>query len=114
MEVKNLNTKKSHIRKGDTVLVISGDDAGKKGKVMKVMPKEGRILVEGINKCVKHIKPRKAGQHGGIITQESPIHSSKVMVVCDKCGKATRASRRILEDGTKIRACKHCGEALNA
>ena len=99
------------IKKGDTVKVLSGNDKGKTGEVLEVIPKTEKILVKGINIKKKHVKPRKAGDEGGIIASEFPIHSSKVNVVCPKCGKATRIGFEIDKD-TKVRVCKKCGTKL--
>ncbi|WHH61686.1 50S ribosomal protein L24 [Petroclostridium sp. X23] len=105
--------KKVHVKKDDTVLVLSGKDKGKKGKVLTVYPKEGKVIVEGVNMVTKHTKPRKQGQTGGIVHQEAPIYAAKVMHVCNKCAKTTRVARKILENGDKVRYCKHCGEVFN-
>lgn len=104
---------KVHVKKGDTVYIISGKDKGKKGKVLEVIPKEGKIIVEGVNIATKHVKPTRELQQGGIIHQEAPFYSSKAMVFCTKCNKPTRIGRKILEDGTKVRTCKKCGEVLD-
>ncbi len=104
---------KIHVKKGDTVEIISGKDIGKKGKVMSTYPKAGKILVQGVNMLTKHVKPRGAGQPGGIVHQEGPLYASKVMVVCKKCNKPTRIGKRILEDGKKVRYCKKCNETFN-
>lgn len=104
---------KVHVKKGDTVYVLSGKDRGKKGKVLAVIPSEGKVLVEGVNIVTKHKKPRNAYQQGGLIHQESPINSSKVMLVCERCGKPTKIAREILDDGQKVRKCKHCGETID-
>ncbi|MGE4282940.1 MAG: 50S ribosomal protein L24 [Clostridia bacterium] len=104
---------KVHVKKGDTVLVLSGKDKGKKGKVLTVYPKDNKVIVEGVNMATKHTKPRKQGQTGGIIHQESPVYAAKVMHVCNKCGKPTRVARKILDNGDKVRVCKHCGEVFN-
>ena len=103
---------KVHIKTGDTVVVLSGKDKGQKGQVVQVSPKEGKVIVEGINKVKKHVKPGQMGQAGGIIEAEGAIYSSKVQVVCPKCGKPTRIAHKILEDGSKVRVCKNdgCGE----
>lgn len=102
---------KVHVKKGDTVVVLSGKDKGKKGKVLTVVPSEGKVIVEGVSMATKHTKPRstKGGQSGGIVHQETPIYAAKVMHVCNKCGKPTRAARKVLENGDKVRYCKHCG-----
>ncbi len=103
---------KLHVKKGDTVLVISGDDRGKKGKVLEVSPKEGKIIVEGLNMVKKHVKPRKMGDAGGIVEAEGAMYACKVQVVCPHCGKPTRIGRKTFEDGTKSRICVKCKEVL--
>ena len=106
--------KKLHIKTGDTVMIISGNDKGKKGKVLEVSPKEGKVIVEGCNMVKKHVKPRKMGDQGGIISAEGALYASKVMVVCPHCNKPTRVGHKLLADGSKERVCKHanCGETL--
>ena len=104
---------KMNIKSGDEVVVISGKDKGKKGKVIEVLPKAGKAIVEGVAVATKHVKPRAQGQTGGIVKQELPIDASNVMVVCSKCKKATRAGRKVLEDGSIVRYCKKCGETFN-
>ena len=104
--------RKLHVKKGDMVEVISGKDKSKRGKVLAALPKEGKVIVEGINLLTKHQKPRGAGQEGGIIHKEGPIYASKVMLVCNKCNKRTRVGHKILEDGTKVRVCKVCNEII--
>ena len=101
-----------NIRRDDIVVVISGKDKGKEGKVLAADPKNGKITVEGVNVATKHQKPRKQGEEGGIIKMETPIYACKVMRVCPKCGKATRAAYKFLEDGSKVRVCKKCGETI--
>ncbi|MBI6874236.1 50S ribosomal protein L24 [Clostridium aciditolerans] len=103
---------KIHVRKKDTVMVISGKDKGKVGEVLAVMPKTGKVVVKGINVVTKHQKPNRANMQGGIIHKEAPIYSSKVMLYCDKCKSVTRISHKVLEDGTKVRVCKKCGETF--
>ena len=107
---------KIHVKKGDTVMVISGNDAnGKKpvkGKVLEVSPKEGKIIVEGVNKVKKHVKPRKMGDPGGIIEANSPIYACKVALVCPKCNKPTRIGHKKFADGTKARICRKCLETF--
>ena len=105
---------KIHVKTGDTVVILSGKDKGKKGKVLQVSAKEGKVIVEGCNMVSKHVKPRKMGQPGGIIQAEGALYSSKVQLVCPKCGKPTRVGHKILEDGKKLRMCKNqsCGEAF--
>ncbi len=99
------------IKKGDTVEVLSGNDKGKTGEVLEVIPKMQRVIVKGINVRKKHVKPRKQGEEGGIIPVECSIHSSKVNVVCPKCNKATRVG--VIKEGKeKIRVCKKCGNKI--
>ena len=104
--------KKLAVRKGDTVIVGSGDDKGKKGKVLEVSPKEGKVIVEGLNLVKKHVKPRKMGDQGGIIEAEGAMYVSKVQVICPHCNKPARVGHKKFADGTKSRICKRCGEAL--
>ena len=99
---------KLHVKKDDTVLIISGDERGNTGKVIEVSPKEGKVIVEGRNKVKKHVKPRKMGDPGGIIEAEGAMYASKVQIVCPRCGKPTRVAHKVLADGTKTRACKKC------
>lgn len=104
---------KVHVRKGDTVVVIAGKDKGKKGKILRVIPSEQRVIVEGVNKVKRHMRPNPQLQQGGIIEKEAPLHSSNVMLVCTKCDRPTRIGRRILADGRKVRVCKKCGEVID-
>ena len=99
------------IKKNDTVVVLSGKDKGKQGKVLGTIPSESKVVVEGINMVTCHIKPRRQGEEGGIVKREAAIYASKVQVVCPKCGKATRVAHKI-EDGKKSRICKKCGAEL--
>ena len=100
-----------NVKKGDTVVDLSGKDKGKKGKVLGTVPAENKVVVEGINMVSCHIKPRKQGEEGGIIKREAALYASKVQVVCPKCGKGTRVAHKI-ENGKKTRVCKHCGAEL--
>ena len=100
-----------NIKKNDTVVVLSGKDRGKKGKVLGTVPADAKVVVEGINMVTCHVKPRRQGEEGGIVKREAAIASCKVQVVCPKCGKATRVAHKI-EDGKKTRVCKHCGAEL--
>jgi len=100
-----------NIRKDDKVIVISGKDKGKEGKVLVANPKAGKVIVEGVNVASKHQKPRKQGEQGGIIKMETPIYACKVMVVCPKCGKPTRVAHKLV-DGKNVRVCKKCGANL--
>jgi len=104
---------KVHVRKGDTVLVISGKSAGRKGKVLEVFPAKSRVIIEGVNKVKRHTKPTRSMPQGGIMEKEAAMHSSNVMLFCDKCNSPTRVGKKILEDGSKVRQCKRCGEALS-
>ena len=99
------------LRKGDNVIVLSGNDRGKTGEILEIIPSTQKVVVKGVNIRKKHVKPRKAGEEGGIIPSEYPIHSSKVNIVCPKCGKASRIGY-IVEDGKKVRVCKKCGAKL--
>ena len=100
-----------NVKKNDTVVVLSGKDKGKQGKVLSVDPKAGKVVVEGINVATRHQKPRRQGEEGGIIRKETPLYACKVMTVCPKCSKATRVAHKIA-DGKKSRVCKHCGAEL--
>ncbi|MBR6953698.1 MAG: 50S ribosomal protein L24 [Clostridia bacterium] len=110
-----------HVKTNDTVVVISGKDKGKKGKVLAAFPKTGRVTVEGVAVATKHQKARTAMQPGGIISKPMPIDASNVMIVCPKCGKATRVSRKVnaaTNDAGKkvremIRVCKKCGAEID-
>ena len=100
-----------NIKKDDKVVVLSGKDKGKQGKILTADPKAAKVIVEGVNVATKHQKPRKQGEEGGIIKVETPIHASKVQLVCPKCGKATRVGHKI-ENGKKTRVCKKCGAEI--
>ena len=97
---------KLHVKKDDTVLIISGDERGNTGKVIEVSPKEGKVIVEGRNKVKKHVKPRKMGEPGGLIKAESALYASKVQLICPKCGRPTRIGHAINSKGKKVRTCK--------
>ena len=101
-----------NIKKNDTVIVLSGKDKGKKGKVQRTLPESGKVLIEGINMATCHVKPRKQGDQGGIVRRESPIYACKVMRVCPKCDKPTRAAYKLTDDGKKVRVCKLCGAEI--
>jgi len=101
-----------HIKTNDTIIVLTGRDKGKQGKVMSADPKGGKVLVEGVNVAKRHKKPRKQGQPGGIITKETPIYACKVMRVCPKCNKPTRPAHRIDDEGKKVRVCKKCDSVI--
>ena len=103
---------KAHVKTGDTVMVLSGKERGKKGRILAVSPKEGKVIVEKVNMVSKHVKPRKMGEAGGIIKAEGAMYASKVQLVCPHCGKPTRIAHKIYEDGSKARICKKCNESL--
>ena len=98
--------------KGDTVLVITGNDAGKTGKVLKTLPEKGRVVVEGVNFIKRHTKPTQRNPQGGINEREAPIHASNAVLYCTKCGRGTRVRHTQLSDGSKVRACAHCSEVI--
>jgi len=100
------------IKKGDTVLVLSGKDKGKQGKIVEAMPKKEKVVVEGINEVKRHTKPNGANPQGGIITKPAPMAVSKVQVVCPACKKATRV-KMVVVAGKNVRACKRCGEIID-
>ena len=106
MEVKRMK-----IKRDDKVIVLSGKDKGKTGKVLVADPKALKVIVEGVNVATKHQKAQKKGQDGGIIKVETPIYVSKVQLVCPKCGKGTRVAYKIV-DGKKVRVCKKCGAEI--
>jgi large subunit ribosomal protein L24 len=105
--------RKFHVKKGDLVVVIAGKDKGKSGKVLRVIPKEERVVVERINLVKKHLRPNPATGQGGIVEMEAPIHISNVMPICPSCNRPTRVGRKVLESGVKVRVCKRCGESLD-
>lgn len=103
---------KLHVKKGDTVQVLSGKDKGKEGKILTALPKKGTVIVEGVNKVKRHTKPSQTNPNGGIITKEAAMNSSKVMLVCPACKKPTRIAHKI-ENGKSVRVCKKCGEVID-
>ncbi len=98
---------KVHVKTGDNVKIISGKDVGKTGKVLQVSPSEGKVIVEGLNIMIKHVKPRRQGEQGGKVEAEGALYACKVMPVCPKCDKAVRTGR-VIKDGKKVRVCKKC------
>lgn len=104
---------KLHVKKGDSVVITAGKDKGKRGNVLSAMPKEGRIIVEGVNVIKRHSKPSQANPQGGIVEREGSIHASNAMPYCSKCGKGVRIAKQILADGKKVRACVKCGEVFD-
>ena len=101
-----------NIKKDDKVIVLSGKDKGKQGKVLIADPKAMKVVVEGVNVATKHQKPQRQGQDGGIIKVETPIYACKVQRVCPKCNKPTRPAHKLLADGKKVRVCKKCGAEI--
>jgi large subunit ribosomal protein L24 len=102
-----------HVKRGDTVEVITGKYRGKRGKVLRVVPKHGRIIVEGLMVAKRHMKPNEKMPAGGIVEKEMPFVAGKAMLVCTRCGRAVRFGHRVLDDGTKVRICRHCGEIID-
>lgn len=101
------------IRKNDSVMVISGKERGKTGKVLRVNPKEDAVIIERINVVKRHTKPRGPQQAGGIVEKEASIPASNIMIMCDKCNAPVRIGHKVLADGNKIRVCRRCAEALD-
>lgn len=99
---------KMFIKTDDKVMVINGKDRGVVGKVKAVSPKEGKVIVEGVNIITKHVKPKQMGEAGGLIKTESALYASKVQLVCPKCGKATRVGHSVDKKGNSVRVCKKC------
>lgn len=103
---------KHHVRRDDTVMVIAGKERGKTGKVLKVLGKKDRAVVEKINMIKRHVRPGPYSRQGGIVEKEGPVHLSNLMVICSKCTDPTRVGRKTLEDGKRVRYCKKCGEII--
>ena len=108
----NAERVKFHVTKGDTVRVLRGDDKGKEGKVLRVLPKTGRVVVEGVNIVKKHRKARSEQEQGGIIEMPAPVHASNLMLLDPKSGAPTRTKRRVDADGTKERLSVKSGEPI--
>ncbi len=100
------------IKKGDTVVVLSGKDKGKEGKVLEVMPDSRKVVVEKVNVVTRHTKPRKQGEQGGLVKKEAPLYACKVMRVCPKCKKPTRPASKLTAKGERVRVCKKCGAEI--
>ena len=103
---------KMSIKKDDLVVVLSGKDKGKQGKVLTVMPADRKVIVEGVNVVSRHTRPRKQGEEGGILKKEAPLYACKVQKVCPKCNKPTRPAHKMLADGKKVCVCKKCGAEI--
>ena len=101
------------LKKNDTVAIVSGNEKGKRGRVLSVERSNNRLIVEKLNMIKRHMKPSKKYQQGGIIEKEGSINISNVMLVCTKCDKSTRIGQKILENGKKVRECKKCGEVID-
>jgi large subunit ribosomal protein L24 len=102
-----------HVKRGDTVAVIAGKERGKRGKVLRVLPERGRVIVEKVNMLKKHQRPTQKLRQGGIIEREGSLNLSNVMVVCPKCDRPARAGVRQLAEGKKVRVCRRCGEMID-
>jgi large subunit ribosomal protein L24 len=111
--VIEVRAKHPKIRKDDKVIVIAGKEKGKIGTVLKVDPEKGRVIVEKVNMVKRHAKPSAKTAQGGIIEKEAPLNITNLMIVCNKCAEATRIGKRTLEDGSRIRFCKKCGEPMD-
>jgi large subunit ribosomal protein L24 len=107
-------TQKFKLRKNDTVMVVTGRERGKTGKVLRVLPLRGRVVVERLNMVKRHTKPRGAGSPGGIVEKEAPLDVSNVMVMCDRCNAPVRIGIKFSGDGSKSRVCRRCGDALGS
>ncbi|MBN2395578.1 MAG: 50S ribosomal protein L24 [Candidatus Atribacteria bacterium] len=101
------------LKKGDNVLVISGEDKGKSGKIVDIFPKKSQVIVEGVRFIKKHMKPTQKSPQGGIVTQESVINVSNVRLLCNKCNKPTTIRRERTKEGKSVRVCKKCGEIID-
>jgi large subunit ribosomal protein L24 len=104
---------KLHVKKNDHVMVIAGKEKGKTGKILDVLPKQGRVLVEKVNFVKRHSRPGGQNRQGGILEKEAPVHVSSVMIVCNKCNLPVRVGHKILEDGKRARYCKKCSELID-
>ncbi len=104
---------KVKVKKGDRVEVIAGKDRGKVGKVLRVFPAEGRLIVEKVNIIKKHSRPTQKNPQGGIVEMEAPLSVSNVMLLCPRCNKKTRVGKTVLANGTRVRICKKCGSEID-
>ena len=102
-----------HVRKGDTVEVIAGKHRGKRGKVLRVIPKDGKLIIEGVNVVKRHKRATRAGAEAGIVEKEAALDASNVMLLCGACNKPTRTGVRVLDNGSKARFCKKCNEIVD-
>ena len=111
--MKRIVMVRTKLKKNDNVVIIAGADKGKKGKILLVDPKKGRVVVEGINKKTKHVRATQDNPKGGIIKIERPVEISNVMVFCDKCKKGVRLGSQMKDDKSKVRVCRECGKSLD-
>ena len=102
-----------HVRRGDTVAIIAGRERGKRGRVLRVLPEAGRVIVEKVNMMKKHQRPTQKLRQGGIIEREAGLALANVLLVCGRCDKPSRAGIKVLGDGRKVRVCKRCGETMD-
>ncbi len=105
---------RTYLKKDDQVEVITGKDKGRVGKVLRVLQDKNKVIVERINMIKRHTKPNEMNQQGQIVEKEAPIHVSNIQIICSECTKTGRIGKKILEDGTKVRFCKHCGESVDS
>ena len=101
-----------YIKAGDMVAVIAGKEVGKQGKVLRIVLEKQRVTIEKINMMKKHMRPSQENQQGGIVEREGTVHLSNVMLICNKCDKGVRIGNKVLDDGTKVRICRSCGEQI--
>jgi len=101
------------IKKNDTVMIVTGKERGKTGKVLRVLPEKGRVVIERLNMVKRHSKAKQAQGPQGIVEKEAPLHVSNVMLLCEKCNRPVRGRRRVLEDGRQVRVCHRCGEQMD-
>jgi large subunit ribosomal protein L24 len=105
---------KMSVRSGDTVIVISGKDRGKRGDVTRVLPEENRVIVDGVNMVKRHLRRQPGSLQAGIIDMPAPLNRSNVMLVCSNCGRPTRVAHTVLPDGSHQRVCRHCHEIIES
>jgi large subunit ribosomal protein L24 len=108
-----MSLQKVHIKKNDLVMVISGKEQGKSGRILKVLPEKEKVIIEKINFIKKHTRPHGQQRRGGIVEKEAPLHVSKVALLCEKCNKPVRTGHRVLEGSKKVRFCRKCGEIFD-
>ena len=109
-----MQTGRNYLKIDDQVEIIAGKDKGRVGKITRVLPNENKAIVESLNMIKRHTKPNMANQQGGIIEKEAPIHVSNLQLICPECTKTGKVGKKFLEDGTKVRFCKSCGESIES